>query len=218
MMILITYFSNIKKDEFMKDKTLFYFLVFIVIVLSLWIPNLGNYIEDKNSNFFELAILDDNNEAIRYFPDDDQNLDVNQIINWNIFLNNKMKKTEFITLKIKLLNSTNKEPQSEKCIHSLAPTIYEITDALQSKQQKTYPIAWFIKSIKENDTFKEIEIININDNDITINVYDESEGKFRIIVELWVFDTTSKELIFGWKNNDGRRCAWTQIWFEIGEN
>jgi hypothetical protein len=38
---------------------------------------------------------------------------------------------------------------------------------------------------------------------------------FRLILELWTWETQSGTLQFGWLSGDERRVAWLQVWFNM---
>jgi hypothetical protein len=185
----------------------------IVILLAVWIPLITPYLPSKDEPFFELAILGENDRAEHYFPDDDPSIDVEEQVNWSIHVYNHMGKTQYVSLRLKLLNSTDKPPISAKCSPSPLPFIYEIKQGLEKNETILIPLSWSIKKIDNESGYTNIKSISINNENIEVDILDTIENSFRIIIELWVYHERSEEFEFGWESDEGKRCAWTQLWF-----
>ena len=48
-----------------------------------------------------------------------------------------------------------------------------------------------------------------------VDVKSFSDGRFRIVFELWVYDQESGEFVFGWYSKDEFYSASIYMWFEL---
>ena len=56
-----------------------------------------------------------------------------------------------------------------------------------------------------------------NEN-INLNVNNTLIKNLKFIIEVWVFNYEYKQYDFSWESENGNRCAWTQIIFNIGND
>lgn len=201
-----------------EDKDFIVILCGLALLIALWIPSIASYLPSKDEPFLELAILGETGRAEKYFPDDDPNINIDEQVNWSIHLYNHLGKNTYVLLRLKLLNSINEAPQSDLCIPSPASTIYEIKQILEKNQTILLPLSWSIKNMEEELGSINIQTLNINKEDINVNVSETNGNRFRIIIELWVYNEGSEQLEFGWEGDEGKRCAWIQIWFNANLN
>ena len=187
----------------------------LLILVILWMPFFLPKIPTREESFFELAILGANNQADNYYPNNNPIIDIDEEVKWNIYLHNKMEKTKFVTLRIKLTNSTVLSPDSNKCIPAESPVIYEFTNGVVSNETLILPLHWSLNEASMIDGINRIDSIIINNDIIKVNVYNSNNTRFKFIIELWLFEENSDSFEFGWNIDDGKRCAWLQIWFEI---
>jgi uncharacterized membrane protein len=195
------------------DRRLFLFSIVIIIIIALWVPVIRPFFPLKEEPFLELAVLGENKKAENYYPENDPTINIGEEVNWNIHIYNHMGKEEYVFLRIKLLNSTMIPPDSSNYIPSPAPVAYEIIESLANNETIIIPLTWTINSIDTNLGFTNIQSITINGEIKQVNVWDANGNNFRIIIELWTFDKRLEKIDFGWQSEEGKKCAWTQIWF-----
>jgi uncharacterized membrane protein len=185
----------------------------MLLIIGVYTPLVMKYIPNRNEPFMALAILGKDGMAKNYYPENNSDLEKNEKLIWNIFLYNHMGKSQYISLKVKITNSTTSPPNSTICEPSHAPTTYEILRVIQDNETLVSPLSWMIKNSSKKDEFVKLEKISFNNEIVEVDAVSKKGYNFRIIVELWIYNKESKEFQFGWKYGEETRCAWNQIWF-----
>ncbi|MBY9009567.1 MAG: hypothetical protein KGD74_06860 [Candidatus Lokiarchaeota archaeon] len=197
----------------LNDRYILLILSVIILLIGLWIPRIRPYFPSRGERFFELAILGDDMRGENYYPEDDPHINIGEQIKWNIYTHNHMERIEYVTVKIKLLNSTMVPPDSATCTPSPATVIYEISNGLVNNETIIFPLSWSINIIDDELGFTTIKSIQINKENINVDIMDKNNS-FRFIFELWILDSEGGD-DFGWNSAEGKRCVWTQIWFNV---
>lgn len=196
------------------DRQLFLILGVVILLIGIWVPVIQPYLPSKEETYFELAILGAGEKADNYYPENDPNINTDEILDWNIHVYNHIGSDTYVSIRVKLLNSTMSLPNSAKCTPSDSTVIYDLTKGLANNQTIVFPLSWSINDINNEQGFTRIQSLTINDEDIRVDITD-IENNFRLIFELWIYNSKLEELDFGWKSDEGKRCAWTHIWFNI---
>ena len=211
--------SNIRKGDSetspntINDNHLLFIVTVIIILGGLWIPYIRPYFPSRDEPFFEFAILGENGKADDYFPNNVPEVYFGEQINWKIYIGNHMGKDEYVSIRLKLLNSTNSAPNSNKCTPSSGPVIHEFTEILDNNETIIIPLSWSINSNENDVEYPNIDSITVNDDLKEVNLSDNNSS-YRVVIELWVYDSNLNTFQFGWETSDGERCAWNQIWFK----
>ena len=114
----------------LNDRQILLILSIFILLIGLWIPTIRPLFPSKEEHFFEYAILGENMRGENYYPENDPNINIDEQVKWNIQVYNHMGKNEYITIKIKILNSTMVPPDSTTCTPSQTLEIFNLQEAL----------------------------------------------------------------------------------------
>jgi len=192
-------------------------LVFVSVVFTLVLaacaPVAMAYLPRKVQPFSIIAVLGEEGKIGRYFPEDNPNIGVGDVMNWTLYLYNHMGETQYFVVKIKLLNSSMLAPNSTIQVPSPAPVVFEIRRFLSYNETWIHHLDWSILNITRVGSSTRVESVMINDKIAHFNVQATNGNNFRMVLELWVYDVQSEKLDFGWKSSEESYGPWNQIWF-----
>jgi len=197
------------------DWHLLFVSICVAIILIACVPIVMAFIPSRDEPFLALAILGKDGMAESYYPDDDPNIELGEMVHWTIYLSNHMGEVQYVAVKVKLLNSTNPSPISNSCTPSPAPMIYEVRRVLMKNETGLFLFSWSILDAAQNGDFLEIRALSVNGETIETNALAIYGSDYRVVLELWVFNKNLNEFEFGWDYDDEKRCAWNQIWFNV---
>ena len=194
-------------------------LVFIsaclVLVLLICTPFVIETLKVRQEQCFMLAILGEEGKAEQYYPSDDPEISMGETVHWTMYLHNQMGEVQYVAVKVKLLNSTMKNPDYTSYNPSPEPAVYEIRHVLMNNETWLYPLNWNLINAELNFVKTSIKSMMINEDPLQINVESINGYNFRIVLELWVYDETSNQFNYGWIEQQGLQTAWNQIWFNV---
>ena len=185
----------------------------LVLVLIACVPLVLKILPSREEYFFALAVLGENRKAEGYYPKNDPRIEVGEEVRWNIYLYNHMGEAQYVSVKVKLLNSTISAPNSTSIEPSSTEAIYEIRRIVLKNETWLYPFSWSIEDLDLQNNYVEIKHLKINTNIIEASSIAQVGTNYRLILELWVYDENIKDFRFGWINEGELYCAWNQIWF-----
>lgn len=196
------------------DWQMVFTFVIITLLFAVVSPLVGAYIPNRSESFFALAVLGEDGAADNYYPDDDPNIQNGEQVNWTVYVYNHMGQFEYVSIRVKLLNATMRSPNSTTCEPSPYVEIYEVKRFIPNNHTLLYPITWELNSTDEGNN-----VVTINDfvvNGVAADTDTSSMGgeSFRIVLELWVYDTETEDFVFSWSSAGEDRCVWNQIWFD----
>jgi hypothetical protein len=188
-----------------------------LLVISLSMVYVASEPRPKE-RFLSISTLGSNMMAEDYYPNGKSIIDRGDSVNWYLNVYNRMGDVEYVSVRIKLLNSTDVTPNDSSNIPSPMNTIIEIKKTLTNNSTWTIPLNWSITEIDEVQNYNVIKSLDINGVGIDdINVKD-SNGTFRMIVELWRYNTEKGTFSFAWSSGLDDRSAWNQIWFNVKQS
>jgi hypothetical protein len=162
--------------------------------------------------FLTLSTLGRNYEASEYYPREGGFVMENETLDWNVQVYNHMAGSEYVALRIKLLNATQQGPDDR--LHLSAPVthLYEVRHLVPDDATWTMPVSITIKELEIQSGNATINTIVINGDEITdLKVSNEKEREFRFVIELWRHDLDSGNFIFTWPSGQESGSAWNQI-------
>jgi hypothetical protein len=78
------------------------------------------------------------------------------------------------------------------------------------------PFEWSITDVTKVANNTIIERLNINGNDTeNLHVASPYGMNFRFILELWKYDSNTKDFTYVWSDGQNKRGVWSQIWFNL---
>ena len=194
--------------------------VFLILFASLFAIFLGavylTSAQKQEERFLSITTLGSNMTAEGYYPEGSSTIKVGQQLNWHVRVYNHMGDTEYVSIRIKLLNSEQAPPNDNSHVASPAPLIYEIRQALNANSTWTIPLSWTISGTEEKDAFVGIKSVTVNgENKDNLDVAGTTDKHFRIVLEVWRYNTEHKDFEFSWLSDQQERSAWNQIWFQV---
>jgi hypothetical protein len=189
--------------------------VCLVLILTACIPVIMAFTPSREEPFFALAILGEEGMAEHYYPGDDPNIIVGQLVRWNIFIYNHMGEAQYVAVQVKLLNSTMSAPNSTTCTPSPAPVVFEARRIALDNETLLLPFSWSITEVEQEGNFLNVNSISVNDETVDIHAVAGYGCDYRLVLELWVYDKDLGDFQFGWGYRDERSCTWNQVWFNV---
>lgn len=188
-------------------------VLFILYFLAPFFIKLNPYIEDQ---FISIALLGEKREMNSYFPNGKPEIPINEDIylNWFINIYNHMDKTQYVAIKIKMLDSIENLPKINQCTSSDLAEIYEFRRIIGINQTIELNFSWKIIEASMNNSSITINTMSINDVQLDNNITYFNKHLI-LLFELWVYDPSLKTFSFQWLGSDDIRCAWNHIGFDI---
>lgn len=182
-------------------------IIGFVYVVSLYWPRYEEY-------FFELGLLGAEGRAEGYFPDDNSSIFVGTPMSWQIYVHNHMGREQDVSIRVKILNSTMQAPDDREHVPSPEPYFLEIPVSLSIDETVLVPFSWSVLDAEYvNGTV--VNGLIVNDEFVDVDVKSVPDSRFRIVFELWVYDESSGEFVFGWYSKDEFYSASIYMWFEL---
>ena len=94
--------------------------------------------------FFALWMLGAHHLVGDYYPNNDTSIRPRSILNWTLGVYNHMGNLEYIVIMVKLLNSTNQEPNDLNGVPSPVAPIFQIHRVLTDNETWSTPFTWSI--------------------------------------------------------------------------
>lgn len=165
--------------------------------------------------FIELGLLGKDGTATGYFSNDNPTITSGTQVNWSIYTHNHMANSEYITVKVKLLNSTMQAPNDNEHEPSPFASIDEFPVFLNVNDTQLIPFSW---SILDSDSQNGLIVINslvVNGKTVNVGPSVTSDSSFCMVFELWVYDQSSQAYSFGWDSGNGIHSASVNMWFNV---
>lgn len=166
--------------------------------------------------FLQLYLLGAKHIASDYYPNDDSNLKLLEPITWYLGVTDNMGSVQLVSIRLKMSNQTIKPPDDQQALESPAPTVADFTKFLQDNQTWELSLVWSISNATVGNGITRILTLQINNETYQISDWSARNGyNFRLIFELWTWQTDSNTFEFGWNTNNEHRIAWLQVWFNM---
>ena len=166
--------------------------------------------------FFQLYILGANRLLSDYYPNNDPNIGVGDLVRWHVGVTDFMGSVQLITIRVKLGNQTIRTPDDLQAQPSPAALVTEFSRFIQDNETWEIPFFWQIVNADTLRGSTRILEMQINNETYQVPGLTALDGhNFRVILELWTWETQSETLQFGWSSGNERRVAWVQVWFNM---
>ena len=185
------------------------FLIIVIVLLSMFWPR-------NEMNFIEMGLLGEHKMASGYFPNEDNILSADSEIKWFIYLHNHLETTQKVIVRVKLVNSTMDIPDDQKHLPSSQIFLIELPSSLSIDETTLLPFSWSVLEATSQEDSINLRRIMINDQAIEVNVSD-SINSFRLIFELWVYNSSSQEYEFGWESEKGLSSSSIYMTFSLAQ-
>jgi uncharacterized membrane protein len=169
-----------------------------------------------SEQFFQLYVLGSNGMAANYYPANNPDISPNETITWYLGATDFMGNVQFVDIRVKLGNQTINPPDDQLGLPSPSPLITEFQHFTQNNETWQFPFAWRVTNAELVNNRMRILTLEINNETYQVADWSARSGyNFRLIFELWTWDTNTGAPQFGWQTNGERRVAWLQIWFNM---
>jgi hypothetical protein len=204
------------------------FLICYSVLLVVMALCYGLSKQQSFERFISISTLGANMSTGNYYPAGNSTAILpGQKVSWYIDVYNHAGESEFLAVRVKLLNSTDPGPNDTSQTPSPADHIYEFTQLVKANSTWTIPFDWIISNMSVDVSGNRTTSSNrVTINDMIIgatkigglNVTSPQQNGFRMIFELWVYDRQAEKYVyqlpFG-DDNSSSRNAWNQIWFNV---
>lgn len=190
----------------------FFLLVFassLSITLTLAYASLGT---TPHERFITLSTVGSDMTTRSIYPSSNAFVGRGEALNWNVRVYNHMGDTEYVAIRVKLLNATQFGP--EEALHLPSPVnhVYEEKRILADNATMTVPLGIILKDVSVAAGDSKITSISINGKDIEgLAVSNDNSNSFRFIIELWRYDTKFEDFVYTWPSGPESESAWNQI-------
>jgi hypothetical protein len=163
--------------------------------------------------FFQIYVLGANRKVADYYPNNDTNIRPAELVQWFVGVTDFMGNVQLVVIRVKLGNQTIPPPDDVNASPSPAPLVTEFSRFIQNNETWEFPFVWQIVNAVAVDGSARIIELRINDETFQLQSSARGGYNFRLIIELWTWDTESGALQFGWRTANEHRVAWLQVWF-----
>jgi hypothetical protein len=190
--------------------------VFIVLIVVAETATFVATTPRPQEQFFQFYVLGSNRLAADYYPQNNTNLRVASPVSWYVGVTNSMGNVQLVEIRLKLGNETTTPPNDTSNTPSSAPELIAFDRFLMNNETWEFPFVWSITNATTRAGSTRILTIQINNETYQIPSWSATNGyNFRVILELWVWQTNTNTLEFGWIDNGEHRTAWLQLWFNM---
>ena len=166
--------------------------------------------------YFQLYVLGSNGKAADYYPNTNSTISPNEEISWYLGSTNFMGNLQLVDVRVKLGNQTINPPNDQQALPSPAPLVTEFQRFTQENETWEIPFIWAVTNVKLSSGVMRILSLEIDNETYQISNWTAANGHdFRLIFELWTWDTNTSAFQFGWETNGEHPVAWLQIWFNM---
>jgi len=190
--------------------------VFVVLIVVAEVTAYFTTTPLPKEQFFQFYVLGSNRLAADYYPDDNPNLRLDAPLSWYLGVTNFMGNAQLIEIRLKIGNETTNAPNDTTDAPSLGQVLISFDRFLMDNETWEFPFVWDISNATTSGGSTHILTVQINSKSYQVASWSATNGyNFRVILELWVWQTESNALEFGWNGNGEHRIAWLQLWFNL---
>ena len=188
--------------------------IFLSVTVSA--PVLGKFIVINKESFIAMAILSGNRTTEGYYPNDNPNIPLGELVNWHIYLDNHVSMSRYLSVKVRIGDAQTMSPNTTAGTPSPALEMYEFRTMMSAEETRITPFQWSINEATNESNQLRITEISIDGHVFNTNIILSNQNNLRMIFELWIYDEESNSFIFNNKLNERNKSVWNQIWFNLG--
>jgi hypothetical protein len=186
---------------FRKHKLIFV-IVAIILFITLTISLISTFWPKYEERFFEFGLLGDDKRAESYYSNNNSTLNLGSPVTWYVYVHNHMGSFQDVIVRVKLLNSTMELPNNKEHKPSPYVSFVEFPLSLSIDDSQFVTFSWSILDVVSKNDSIILKSIMVNNQTVAVNVSTVSDSFFRMVFELWVFDKSSQEYLFGWGSGE----------------
>jgi uncharacterized membrane protein len=166
--------------------------------------------------FFQLYVLGANHTTTNYFPRNNPEILVGEPINWYLGVTDNTSTMQLVSIVVKIGNQTISTPDDQNGTDSPAPILTEYARFIIDNDTWEIPFVWSVSNATMNAGSTYITRLQVNNQTYPIPTWSAKNGdNFRIIFELWTWQTDNNTFEFGWNIEGQHRVAWLQVSFNM---
>jgi len=166
--------------------------------------------------FFQIYVLGAKHMAADYYPSNETDIRLREPVTWYLGVTNNMGTVQLVAIRVKIGNQTIKPPDDQQALESAAPVVAEFMRFMQDNETWETPFVWSVLDAVLSGSATHILTLQINNETYQIQDSSASDGhNFRLIFELWTWQTEASTFEFGWMAGGEHRVAWLQVWFNM---
>lgn len=166
--------------------------------------------------FLQLYVLGAKHMAADYYPNNDTDIRIGEPVTWYLGVTDNMGSVQMISIRVKIANQTIKPPDDIQALESPAPVVTEYMRFIQDNETWETPLVWSISDAVSSGNSTRILTLQVNNETYQTQDWSATDGhNFRLILELWTWQTDSNAFEFGWTASGEHRVAWLQVWFNM---
>jgi len=166
--------------------------------------------------FLQLYVLGASHMAADYYPNGDTDIGIGEPVTWYLGVTDNMGTVQLISIRVKIGNQTIRPPDDQQGLGSPAPVVTEFMRVLQENETFEIPFVWSVSDAVSVAGSTRILTLQINNDTYQIQDWSARDGyNFRLIFELWTWQTDANGFQLGWTASGEHRVAWLQVWFNM---
>ena len=206
-------------------RSIIYSKTFLMVFCSLLAVLLSiGYVASEawpQERFLSISTLGSNETAENYYPDGESTIAVGDTMKWYMNVYNHMGQTEYLSIRMKLINSSQPTPDESSYLQDQQLPIFRLDRVVEDKSRWIEPLTWSIAGMNQDIDQISIKSLSVNGVNVdNLNTTTVRGKEFRIILELWRYDTETQNFVFSQppsvKQSDTKQMNnWNQIWFRL---
>ena len=179
--------------------------------------------EWPQERFLSISTLGSNETAENYYPNGESTIAVGDTMKWYMNVYNHMGQTEYLSIRMKLINSSQPTPDESSYLQDQQVPIFRLDRVVEDNSRWIEPLTWSIAGMNQDIDQISIKSLSVNGVNVdNLNTTTVRGKEFRIILELWRYDTEAQNFVFSQlpsaKQSETKQMNnWNQIWFRLRE-
>lgn len=183
------------------------------IMLTLAYASLGDTPQEQ---FITLSTSGSDMTTRTIYPSSNSFVGEGDTLDWNVQLYNHMGQTEFVAVRVKVLNATQFGPDEVRHLPSPLNHIYEERMVLGNNATITLPLHITMADVEQASGDSAIKSLVINGQAIDkLDVSNDNSNGFRFIIELWRYDVKFENFVYSWPSGTESESTWNQIRIQV---
>jgi len=194
------------------------FIIIFASLMVLFVPLAAvSTIDEKHEGYLAMTTLGSDMKTTNYFANGNGTLGIGEQASWYVKVHNGMGSAEYVSLRIKLLNSSQLADPHYQNQSSSERTIFELRQLVSKNGTWTAPLNWSIGSVETKDSYLAIRSLKINGQEVSnLDVRNINGQGFRMVLELWRYNSNIEDFESSWPSSTFEtRSVWNQIWFNV---
>ena len=191
------------------------YLIFLVLTsVVAWVAANPPRVEE----FSAISVLGETMNATNYFPNNATSVRLNQQMSWEVQVYNHMGNVQLYRVKVSVANTTINGlpagPNATSHTPSQGNTLLQTYRVLLNGETWNLPLQWSITQETNAAGITTIQAMRVNNSPVPVGISAVSGKSFRIVIELWSYDTETHDFIFSFTGDGVLSSVFNQIWFD----